>query len=453
LATRILLRIHNDGGGFSLSFDHERIATIAAARFLMRESVLIKRLLVSSAAIVGTMVLAACSGGNSPSTLPAVNVPQASAPIAQEDFRAALAAGHIAASCGVAQPGEARCFAYFLTESGRVAMGYRSASATTPSGYGPADLQAAYKLNTTGGAGRTIAVVDAYNAATLASDLAVYRSTYGLPACTKATGCLRIVNQSGGTTLPKNNASWGQETSLDVDMVSANCPNCKILVVEANSASFADLSTGVNTAALLGAVAISNSYGGAESSTETNIAPAYNHPGIAITASSGDAGYGAQSPAAFNTLTAVGGTNLQRASNTRGWAETVWSGTGSGCSAYITKPTWQTDTGCAKRTIGDVAYIGDPNTGVAVYDSTAYRGSSGWLVFGGTSVGAPSIAAIYGLSGSTVSNASSLYASVSALFDVTSGSNGTCSSAYLCNGEVGYDGPTGNGAPNSTTAF
>ena len=414
---------------------------------------MIQRLLVSTAALVGTLVLAACSGGNAPSTLPPINPSHAAALVPQEDFRAALAAGHIAASCGAAAPGEARCFAYFLTESGRQAMGYRHASATTPSGYGPADLQSAYKLTTTGGAGRTVAVVDAYNAATLASDLAVYRSTYGLPACTTATGCLRIVNQNGGTALPKNNASWGQETSLDVDMVSANCPNCNILVVEANSASFSNLSTAVNTAAALGAVAISNSYGGSESSTETSIAPAYNHAGIAITASNGDSGYGAQVPAAFNTLTAVGGTNLQRASNTRGWAETVWSGTGSGCSAYISKSSFQTDPGCANRTIGDVAYDADPNTGVAVYDSTAYRGASGWLVFGGTSVGAPSIAAIYALSGTTVSNAQTLYTNSSALFDVTSGSNGTCSVFYLCNAQVGYDAPTGNGTPNSTTAF
>ncbi|GAC1411811.1 MAG: peptidase S8 [Candidatus Velthaea sp.] len=406
--------------------------------------------------VFAAALLAACSsGGGTSSVLPGAKTAPATGSIApQTSFRQELAAGHIAASCGAAAPGDARCFAYYVTESGRVALGYRKTTATTPAGYGPADLQSAYALNTAGGAGRTIAIVDAYNAATLESDLGVYRSTYGLPPCTTANGCFRKVNQTGGTTLPKNNASWGQETSLDVDMVSANCPNCKILVVEANSASFADLSASVNTAATLGAVAISNSYGGAESSTEASaIAPAYNHPGIAITASNGDSGYGAAAPAAFNTLTAVGGTTLSRASHARGWTETVWSGSGSGCSAYISKPSWQKDPNCANRMIGDVAYIGDPNTGVAVYDSTAYRGSCGWQVFGGTSVGSPAIAAIYGLSGTTVSDASYTYAHTTSLNDVTSGSNGTCPFTYYCNAVVGYDGPTGNGTPIGTAAF
>ncbi|GAC1589677.1 MAG: peptidase S8 [Candidatus Velthaea sp.] len=408
-----------------------------------------------AAGVLAAALLTACSGGGGTSSvLPTAGTAPAAGAIApQTSFRQELAAGHIAPSCDAAAPGEARCFAYVVTEIGRVALGYRPSSSTTPAGYGPADLQAAYALNTTGGAGRTIAIVDAYNAATLESDLGVYRSTYGLPPCTTANGCFRKVNQTGGTTLPKNNASWGQETSLDVDMVSANCPNCKILVVEANSASVSNLSAAVNTAASLGAVAISNSYGGSESSTETSFAPAYNHAGVAITASNGDSGYGAQVPAAFNTLTAVGGTTLSRASNTRGWTETVWSGSGSGCSAYISKPSWQQDPNCTNRMIGDVAYIGDPNTGVAVYDSTAYRGSVGWLVFGGTSVGSPAIAAIYGLSGTTVSDASYTYAHTSSLNDVTTGSNGTCPFAYYCNGEIGYDGPTGNGTPNGTAGF
>ncbi|MDQ6926966.1 MAG: peptidase S8, partial [Candidatus Eremiobacteraeota bacterium] len=184
------------------------------------------------------------------------------------------------------------------------------------------------------------------------------------------------------------------------------------------------------------------------------IAPSYNHAGIAITASNGDSGYGSQSPAAFNTLTAVGGTSLNTAANARGWSETVWSGSGSGCSAYIGKPSWQHDSTCTRRMIGDVAYIGDPYTGVAVYDSLPYNGSSGWMVFGGTSVGAPAIAAIYALAGNTVSNASYAYSHTSSLNDVTTGSNGRCRiAAYYCHGEVGYDGPTGFGTPAGTGAF
>jgi len=416
---------------------------------------LFKRSLAFGVTLVSTLFLAACGGGgmsaSTPVLQPTATQPGAIAPLTT--FRQQLAAGNFTQVCGDPAPGEARCFSYVLTESGRVALGKPGGGGGTVNGYGPADLQAAYGLNTSGGAGRTVAVVDAYNAATLESDLGVYRSHFGLPACTTANGCFRKVNQTGGSTLPTNNASWGQETSLDVDMVSANCPNCHILVVEANSASLADLSAGVNTAASLGAVAISNSYGGSESSTETSNAAAYNHPGIAITASNGDSGYGAQSPAAFNTLTAVGGTALSRASNARGWTETVWSGSGSGCSAYIAKPSWQHDANCANRMIGDVAYIGDPNTGVAVYDSTPYQRSSGWLVFGGTSVGAPAIAAVYALAGTTVSDASYGYAHTTSFNDVTNGSNGTCPFPYYCNGEVGYDGPTGNGTPAGLGAF
>jgi len=186
----------------------------------------------------------------------------------------------------------------------------------------------------------------------------------------------------------------------------------------------------------------------------------YTHPGVAITASSGDSGYGAQSPAAFNTVTAVGGTALTlNADNTRA-KETAWNGAGSGCSAYITKPAWQKDTACAKRTIADVAAVADPATGVAVYDSYGSTGGANWFVFGGTSVAAPIIGAVYALSGNTAGTPAQLaYTNKSSLYDVTSGSNGRCvhgkttSGAYLCTGVAGYDGPTGNGTPNGTAAF
>ncbi|MFI1524161.1 peptidase S8 [Kitasatospora cineracea] len=329
----------------------------------------------------------------------------------------------------------------------------------TPSGYGPADLLSAYKLPANGGAGMTIAIVDAYNDPNAESDMAVYRSQYGLPACTKASGCFKQVNQSGGSSLPANNSGWAGEISLDLDMVSAIAPNAHIVLVEASSATMANLGTSVNTAVSLGAKFVSNSYGGGESSADTSYDSSYfNHPGVAITVSSGDSAYGAQYPAASKYVTSVGGTALKRASNTRGWSESVWltnstEGTGSGCSQYDAKPTWQKDTGCSKRTIADVSAVADPATGVAVYQT---YGGSGWAVYGGTSAAAPIIAGVYALGGAPSSGSSPAsfpYAHTSSLFDVTSGSNGSCSPSYLCTAGTGYDGPTGLGTPNGTAAF
>ncbi|GHO70528.1 peptidase S8 [Ktedonobacter sp. SOSP1-52] len=327
-------------------------------------------------------------------------------------------------------------------------------NASSPSGYNPADLQSAYKLpSASAGSGQTVAIVDAYDDPNAESDLAVYRSHFGLPACTTANGCFRKVNQTGGTSYPRANSGWAEEISLDLDMVSAICPNCHILLVEAKSSSFANLGTAVNTAISLGANTVSNSYGGSESSGESSYASYYNHPGHIITASSGDSGYGAQVPAAYNTVVAVGGTSLSKSSNSRGWTETAWNGAGSGCSAYISKPSWQKDTGCSRRTIADVSAVADPNTGVSVYDT--YGNVGGWLVFGGTSVSSPIIASVYALAGnaSTVNAASSLYSNTGSLFDVTSGSNGSCGGSYLCTAGTGYDGPTGLGTPNGTGAF
>ncbi len=362
-------------------------------------------------------------------------------------------------ACAAVPAGNASCDAILLTTTNNMAISTSKASASV-AGYHPSDLQSAYNLpSSSAGSGETVAIVDAYNDPKAAADLAVYRKQFGLAACTVASGCFKQVNQAGSTTgLPGNNASWSEEISLDLDMVSAICPNCHILLVEAKSPSFANLGTAVNTAVKLGANAVSNSYGGSESSTELKFASDYSHAGVAITASAGDSGYGVEVPAAYNTVTAVGGTSLSAASNARGWSETVWSGTGSGCSSYITKPSWQTDAKCGNRTVGDVAADADPNTGVAVYDSYAYQGMKGWLVFGGTSVASPIIASVYALAGNAQSlnlnGASYIYSHASGnLNDVTSGSNGSCGGTYLCTGEPGYDGPTGLGTPNGTGAF
>ncbi len=343
---------------------------------------------------------------------------------------------------------------------------------TTPTGLAPADIRSAYKLASLHGSGRTVAIVDAMDDPSAEADLAVYRSHFGIPACTTANGCFKKVNQNGAASpLPAGDYGWAEEISLDLDMVSAACPDCHILLVEASSPNTDPLMTAVDTAARLGAVAISNSYGGAEDSTITAADAHLNHPGVAITASTGDSGFGVSWPASSRFVTAVGGTSLAKATNARGWTETAWSGAGSGCSAFEPKPSWQHDSGCAKRTVADVSAVADPNTGVAVYDTynscghSAFcdllislglaQGVDGYVQVGGTSASSPIIASVYALAGNTGSTTygSFPYSHTSALFDVTSGSNGSCSGSYLCTAGAGYDGPTGLGTPNGTGAF
>ncbi|HEY6047937.1 MAG TPA: hypothetical protein VIV07_02710 [Sphingomicrobium sp.] len=355
--------------------------------------------------------------------------------------------------CGRASlRGSAHCFAKLVTDArGNILDGKPNLTAhAVPAGFGPSDLRSAYKVNGSGSSSYTIAIVDAYGYSNAEKDLGTYRSTYNLPACTTANGCFKKVDQRGGSNYPRNDTGWAQETALDLDMASAMCPNCHILLVEANTASYQDLAAAVNYAAAH-ANAVSNSYGGSESGSNP-YESAYIHNGIAITVSSGDSGYGVQFPASSPHVTAVGGTSLSRASNGRGWNETVWNGAGSGCSTVYAKPSWQTDGLCGMRTVADVSAIADPNTGVAVYGPVS-RSRSGWMVFGGTSVAAPLIAGVYGANGGTASYGSDPYGNTTSLFDVTSGSNGSCGGSYLCTGTGGYDGPTGLGTPNGTTAF
>ncbi|MDQ0907730.1 hypothetical protein QFZ22_003715 [Streptomyces canus] len=360
--------------------------------------------------------------------------------------------------CATAAPGQASCFAQRRTDiKQRLAS---AVAAATPSGLSPANLHSAYNLPSTGGSGLTVAVVDAYNDPNAAADLATYRSTYGLSACTVANGCFKQVSQTGSTTsLPTNDTGWAGEEALDIDMVSAVCPNCNIILVEANSANDSDLGIAENEAVALGAKFVSNSWGGSESSSQTGEDTSYfKHPGVAITVSAGDSAYGAEYPATSQYVTAVGGTALSTSSNSRGWTESVWKtssteGTGSGCSAYDPKPSWQTDTGCTKRMEADVSAVADPATGVAVYDT---YGGSGWAVYGGTSASSPIIAGVYALAGTPGSSdypAKYPYSHTSNLYDVTSGNNGSCSTSYFCTAATGYDGPTGWGTPNGTTAF
>jgi subtilase family serine protease len=353
-----------------------------------------------------------------------------------------------AAVCpGPAAPGDARCHARVVID----AMGRSSAS--TPSGYVPDDLRAAYAIPASTSTA-LVAIVDAYDNPNAENDLNVYRQQFGIPPCTTANGCFQKVNQSGvAGSYPRGDVNWGQEIDLDLDMVSASCPSCRILLVEAKSASMSDLGAAVNTAVALGANVVSNSYGGNKTSNETSQeASFFDHPGVAITASSGDSGYGAQFPASSRYVTAVGGTHLVKGGGGRGWSESAWSGAGSGCSAYITKPSWQADSGCARRTVADVSAVADPNTGVAVYDSYGRHNSTGWMVFGGTSVASPLVAGVFGVANNGA-DPSVPYAHPSALFDVVGGSNGSCGGTYLCTSVAGYDGPTGLGTPNGTGAF
>jgi subtilase family serine protease len=328
-----------------------------------------------------------------------------------------------------------------------------------PAGYGPADLQSAYNLASAAasrGTGQTIAIVDAYDDPTAEADLAVYRSTFGLPACTTANGCFRKVDQNGGTHYPRKNAGWALEISLDLDMVSAICPNCHILLVEAKTNSFANLGAAVNRAAAMAANAISNSYGSSSDLADSTYGSFYNHPGIAVTASSGDSGFGTSYPASSHYVTSVGGTTLRAGGGSRGWTETAWSGAGSGCSTLNAALSGAAgfDTGCAGRAMADVSAVADPATGVAVYDTTAYQGRTGWFVVGGTSASSPIIAAVYGLAGNTASIDNNYpYANSGSFFDVTGGSNGSCSPGQLCTARVGWDGPTGLGTPNGYTGL
>jgi hypothetical protein len=366
-------------------------------------------------------------------------------------------------------PRLARCYALYAVQASvnaaiaaRAAGRLAGAGAATPRGWGAISIEHAYKLPVTRGTRATVAVVDAFSTPHLAADLTAYRTRYHLPPCAQASRCLRIVNQDGqASPLPAADPQgWGVEETLDVSMVSAACPRCHILLVEARSPSLADLAAAENTAARLGATVISNSYGAQESGFTQAWAPAYNHPGHMIVAAAGDNGFGpVQFPANLATVTAVGGTELSRARNARGWAERAWNAgggaTGSGCSAYVAKPPWQHDPRCPGRTVADVAAVA---WNIPIFDSSVPGGP--WLTVGGTSVAAPLIAGVYALAGNASKiNPGYAYAHRRALFDITQGTSdlaeggAACGHDYLCQARTGYDAPTGLGTPDGSGAF
>jgi subtilase family serine protease len=352
--------------------------------------------------------------------------------------------------------GQAACMARVATDASGTVM--KSASleglGTESTALTPAMLHTAYNLPTTTPGAPTIAIVDAYNDPTAEADLATYSSSFGLPACTTANGCFRKVNQNGASSpLPPNDSGWSMEIALDIEVAHAVCQNCHILLVEAASASLTSLGAAVNRAVAMGATVVSNSYGGSEVGSAQ---PWYNHPYVAITASSGDSGFGVSYPAADPHVVAVGGTRLMLDALGRRASETAWQGAGSGCSAYLpaqsfqmSVPNWGSTACGTHRGVADVSAVAAPDTGAAIFEAGS------WYQVGGTSLSSPLIAATFALAGpiTTAYPAQLLYQHSSSLFDVTSGSNGSCIGSVMCHAGLGYDGPTGLGTPNGLGAF
>ena len=466
-------------------------------------------------AAVAAATLAACS--HSPlqqSFLPSQSGQQLSSGMpdfgvmTQEELRVMAAPRYRA--CDEKPRGYETCYA-ILSNGAAITpnLSPRASCLHLPGCYLPADLQGAYGLTSAAkskGKGITVAVVDAFGYTGgykgAAKDLASFRKFAGLPSCGK--GCFTILNQKGGTKLPKvgvtsSEQGWQGEEALDIDMISAICPNCHILMIQANSDLTTDLLAGEVTA-LKKADYVSNSWGSAEQ------APAYplfdSHAGKIITASAGDSGAGVplhqggpsteSQPCGFTGVVCVGGTSL--IANAGSYvSEKVWEdfhiksggklydlgATGSGCSAMVAKPSWQNDKGCKMRSATDISTDADPVTGVVVActpcDPSASEGLIGGV--GGTSASAPMIAAMYALAGdASLGNnaAQKIWTSSAGNFhDVTSGFNDAakikspllngvdkktglvCSSAiaYICKAGSGYDGPTGWGSPNGLGAF
>jgi hypothetical protein len=400
--------------------------------------------------------------------------------------------------CRTPRPGRAACLgmklvptaltssalhANAIRQSGEAAGGARPAvtnKTPEPGFLTPQRLHAAYALPGESAASslQTVAVVDAFNDPTAEADLDVYDKQFGLPACTTANGCFRKVNQAGNASpLPPKQGEWAGEISIDVQMARAICQSCRILLVEASSEEFSDLGTAVNAAVNAGATEISNSYGGPEQPSYASLATTYfDHPGVLIAASSGDCGYldkacageehAASFPADSPHVLAVGGTSLSESKEV--WSSTVWKEGGSGCSNVFAAAAWQSAvanfsaTGCGSgRSVADVSAIGDPETGVDVYDSTPEGNGNptGWGVWGGTSVSSPIVAAEFGLAGGArgvAYPAATLYPHLgdsAALYDVVSGNNGSCAGATSCKAVNGFDGPTGVGSPLGLHAF
>jgi len=366
----------------------------------------------------------------------------------------------------------AGCFATIRTDSVTSSVFPDSVFGLTPK-----DLSLLYAYPAPGaqgsaGWGQKVAIVVAGDYALAESDLGVYRSHFGLPPCTSANGCLTKVgaaaagaSQAGSPTSVSAHPTtlsaigWAGETDTDTQMVSAVCPNCKIVIAEAASDSMVDLGMAVEAAINANASIINLSFGAAESSADVAWSSQYNgmrH--VKLVAAAGDWGYGVYYPASDPSAIAVGGTSLSVSGSTV--SETAWSGTGSGCSAYFNNPGWERPPWvagtCTRRNVADVSAVADPLTGAAIYDSSLFGLFGGWAIFGGTSVSAPIIAGMNALAANTArgQGAQLLYAAPQwAFLPVTRGSNGSCSPQYLCTAMAGYNGPTGLGIPQGLGGF
>ncbi|MET8623869.1 S53 family peptidase [Kitasatospora sp. NPDC004669] len=425
---------------------------------LMRSLLVLPLLLALAGIAAPAQALTPAGGGVQPSDPAAVTAERACAPAPPSAPGAPTVTITAPSGETAAVPADLRgpCFALIRTDLPRLRGLHPGAE---PPGFGPRDLQSAYDLPRNGGGDRTVAIVVAFDDRTAESDLAVYREQFHLPPCTTANGCFRKINQNGGTTPPPTtDPGWVAETATDLASVSATCPGCHLLLVEADDDLLRNEIHAVGQAFQQGATFISMSFGAPEFANQTIIDAFFNHRGIAFVASSGDNGYPNPTwPAASQYVTAAGGTSLHRErrpllSFTRrpGWSESAWVGSGSGCSLYDPKPSWQHDPGCANRTIADISAVADPGTGVAVYFTDPTDGA-GWHVIGGTSVSAPLISGMYAVAGTPGVNdfaASYPYARPRAFNDIVTGSNGSCGGSYLCTALPGYDGPTGLGTPH-----
>ncbi len=313
-----------------------------------------------------------------------------------------------------------RCYAHLLQPQ----------ATTSPTGLGPRRIKSVYGFPTslTAGAGKTIAIVDAYNDPSAQNDLNVFSSHYGLPACTVSNGCFRKVNQSGGTTYPATSSGWALEISLDIQWAHAIAPGAHILLVEARSTGFSDL-LAAEDYARTHAQYVSNSWGGGEFSGETSYDWHFVQSGVSVFASAGDSGLPAEYPSASPRVISVGGTTLHFSGGTF-TGETGWSSGGGGCSLYELATAAQAafsqygQTGCAgKRSTPDVSLDADPASGVSVYDSTGYAGQSGWFTVGGTSASSPMWAARAADAGVVV-NSAFVYSGNITYRDITTGNNG-----------------------------
>jgi subtilase family serine protease len=314
-------------------------------------------------------------------------------------------------------------------------------ASTSPTGLSPAEIRTAYSWQSIGsGAGKTIAIVDAFDDPTAENDLNVFSQQYGLPACTTSNGCFKKVNQTGGSNLPRKDAGWALEISLDVQWAHAIAPGAKILLVEAKTNSFTNL-LAAEDYAKTHAQYVSNSWGGSEFSGESSYDSHFVQSGVSFFVSAGDAGLPAEYPSSSPKVISVGGTRLSNIGSPS-FQETGWSNGGGGCSQYETATAAQSGfSGYAqvkcggKRATPDLSLDADPASGVSVYDSTTYQGQSGWFTVGGTSASSPMVAARAAVQGAVVDSAY-VYGSSIAYRDITVGNNGApCLTGYdLCAG-------------------